>query len=141
VPRGTSRAQAGSGCALVARAERADTSGVLALGLPLLTRDRRKLGVHLILALALLVAQSGAQAHAYSHLKSGPNPADRAGTSTQLCAECLSFAPLLSAAGASNASFAALTVKVVTLVFTNAAPRVEACRHYAFRSRAPPNLP
>jgi hypothetical protein len=105
-----------------------------------LQRRTQKTAARLFLALALLVAQSGAQIHAYSHLRPGSNPSDLAGTSSRLCGDCLSFAPLLSAAGASDASFVAATVKVAALLCTSIAPRVEERRHHAFRSRAPPHL-
>ena len=49
-----------------------------------------------VLALALLVAQFGAEAHAYSHLAKDP---DSVPSSTQYCAKCLSFAPVTVAAG------------------------------------------
>ena len=53
----------------------------------------------LLLALALLCAQYAAQSHAYTHLQSGTDTTFRLDAKGQLCADCLSFAPLLSAAG------------------------------------------
>ena len=62
---------------------------ILARGGRSLFRTRRRLFVHL-LSLALLIAQLGMAAHAYSHLK-----ADSDGLPTQtqqICGQCLSFA-------------------------------------------------
>jgi hypothetical protein len=92
--------------------------------------------VYLLLALSLLIGQSAAQAHVYSHFKSTP---DFAGTAGQLCSECLSSAPLLAAAGCPASPFVAFIAVVATPVATPAPTRVEAARHYAFRSRAPPD--
>jgi hypothetical protein len=49
-----------------------------------------------VLALALLVAQFGAEAHEYSHLATHQHGVP---SSTQYCAKCLSFAPVTMAAG------------------------------------------
>jgi len=62
---------------------------------PTLSRHRQWL-IARLLALALLVAQFGAEAHAYTHLARNP---DGAPGSTQYCAKCLSFAPVTVAAG------------------------------------------
>ncbi|MGH8308218.1 MAG: hypothetical protein ACRETX_00320 [Steroidobacteraceae bacterium] len=87
-----------------------------------------------LLALALLVAQSAAQAHAHSHRFT-----DLAGApSTQLCGECLCFAPLLTVAGGSH--------HVLLIPRGDAEPVTGAdCvsnppqRHYrTFQPRAPP---
>ena len=50
------------------------------------------------LALIVLVAQLGAQAHAYSHLNSAPDSAQHH-TRPAPCVECSSFATLLTLAG------------------------------------------
>jgi hypothetical protein len=96
-----------------------------------------------IAAVALLIAQVGAMAHAYSHV-----PQTRSVSAQQplpgihdFCSDCLNFAPLLSAAGSPAA-----------LPFTlpqgsHAAPEVpfpalaDLKLLLAFRSRAPPVTP
>lgn len=86
---------------------------------------------------ALLVGQIGAAAHAYSHLsdetKGRPD-------TTQICAACLSFAPLASAV---NGSTSTLEVeRCASEAAIAAAPAAIALDpHYpAFRSRAPPAI-
>jgi hypothetical protein len=96
--------------------------------------------VALIAALALIFAQLGAMAHAYSH------EPETGSVSTQqaklgihdFCKDCLNFAPLLSAAGGPTA----LPFSVPQIC--SAAPQAQiACLielkfRLAFRSRAPP---
>jgi hypothetical protein len=102
-----------------------------------LLRKRRRSIVHL-LSLVLLFAQLGMQAHAYSHLKSDPDGLP--GTTTQLCGQCASSAPLLTMASGS------LCIRVPHLAQAqSAAPAsidssVHRLPHPAFRSRAPPQL-
>jgi len=104
-----------------------------------LTRSPRRISAFAALALTLLLAQIGALAHGYSHLRV---KTDLTGTGTtgQICTECLSFTPLLSAVGGST------PVVVFHPQCVNEAPqaaiipwtnRRPAC---AFRSRAPPHL-
>ena len=81
---------------IVANAKSADTCRVRRVRV--LFRSHRRLIVHL-LSLVLLLAQLGMQAHAYSHLKSDPDSLP--GTTTQLCGQCASSAPLLSMASGS----------------------------------------
>lgn len=101
---------------------------------PTLSRHRQRL-IARLLALALLAAQFGAEAHAYSHLGRDP---DNLPNSTQYCAKCLSFAPVTAAAGGMphavlivqsepEAPLAAVTVPCATL-----SPRP------SYQSRAPP---
>src|SRR5262245_56841776 len=104
----------------------------------LLRSHRRALIAQLLLALALLVAQTAAQAHSYSHLAT--ERSDFNGTVGQLCSECLASTPLLSAAGSPTSPcivFAANAVAVITAA-------IPACFEpsplHAFRSRAPPEL-
>ncbi|HZT56043.1 MAG TPA: hypothetical protein VFA35_07450 [Burkholderiaceae bacterium] len=91
------------------------------------------------MTLVLLIAQLGAQAHAYSHLASAAD-----GTQhhfrTLPCLECNSFAPLLTLAGG-LAPPPALAVADPT--FERTPPAIanrsaSICR--AYRSRAPPVL-
>jgi hypothetical protein len=101
-----------------------------------LSRQRHRL-IARVLALALLFAQFGAQAHAYSHLGKDP---DGAASSTQYCTKCLSFAPVTIAAGGmphavlidqmeAEPAAAAPTALLPTL-----SPRP------SYQSRAPPQL-
>ncbi|HXS92823.1 MAG TPA: hypothetical protein VN705_25930 [Steroidobacteraceae bacterium] len=86
----------------------------------------------------LLIAQLGMQAHAYSHLKSDPDGLP--GSTTQLCGQCASSAPLLTMASGS------LCIRVPHLAQAQGtAPAsidssVHRLPHPAFRSRAPPHL-
>lgn len=93
----------------------------------------------LLLALVLLLAQALAQTHVYSHLKSAGR-SDFSGTAGQICGECLSSAPLLSAAGSPATPTIALLAPGVAPLDMQPAGLVETARHYAFRSRAPPEL-
>jgi hypothetical protein len=92
-------------------------------------------------AMALLIAQFAAQAHTYSHLRPGTDSTDQSDSRGRLCSECLSFAPLLAAAGstgqlpavASQGVGDSADVLVVSLI--SRAPTL------AFHSRAPPRIP
>jgi hypothetical protein len=104
---------------------------------------RFDLRVAVITAVALLIAQFGAMAHAYSHgpaLKGAPTHQSNPG-SHDYCSDCLNFAPLLSPAGTPAAlpliepqgrGFA-VPAACRSLVYLS--PRL------AFRSRAPPATP
>src|SRR4051812_1227936 len=99
---------------------------------------RFKLVTHLLLALALLVAQAGAQAHAYSHLQ---NSAAKSNFGAgQLCRDCLSFAPVASPGG--TPQVVEFSVPVNTTEHTLCADVLPVGQapvlHY--RSRAPPIL-
>lgn len=106
----------------------------------LLTLRRRTLGLHLLLALSLLIAQSLAQAHVYSHYKNVTEQSDFTGTAGQLCSQCLSSAPLLGAAGSPDSPRLICVDAVVVIVATAPAPRFSSAYHFGFRSRAPPEL-
>lgn len=90
-----------------------------------------------VLSLALLVGQLGAEAHAYSHLsddsKGLPDTA-------QSCRACLSFAPLLSAVGGSQAAFVLDPCAADTFVAADAIQIPHGPSHRAFQPRAPPAL-
>ena len=101
---------------------------------------RFELRLAVMAALLLLTAQIGAMSHAYSHDgRVGSAPAHGSGaTSHSPCDECLAYAPLLAAAGASGA-----------LPFIEPQSHGAAARQrgdsianvsliLAFRSRAPP---
>jgi len=64
---------------------------------PRLRRRAVRLGV--LLAFALVLAQTAAVIHTYSHLRAG-NSAAGLPASSSLCPDCLSFAPLRVAADA-----------------------------------------
>jgi hypothetical protein len=103
-----------------------------------LSRQSR-LRVALMTAMALLIAQFAAQAHAYSHLRPGSDSTDQFDSRGRLCSECLSFAPLLATAGSTGQQ------PVVTPQIVGAAPSVSVASLIsrstvlAFRSRAPPH--
>jgi len=94
--------------------------------------------VALLLALALLCAQFAAQAHSYSHLQPGTDTTYRLDAKGQLCADCLSFAPLLASAGSASLP-AVIALQGVEPVPTSAVQSLISQRFLAsFRSRAPP---
>jgi hypothetical protein len=103
-----------------------------------LFRSRRRLIVHL-LSLALLIAQLGMEAHAYSHLKSDPDGLP--GTTTnQLCGQCASSAPLLSMASSSHCFRVPYEPQIEGIAPAALGTDVRRLPHPAFRSRAPPRL-
>jgi hypothetical protein len=88
--------------------------------------------VHL-LTLAFLSAQLGMAVHASTHLKGEPHPAQ-----SQLCSQCLSFAPLQNMVGGGSVVILSVNVpndRAVDTVADSPAPRQA---FSAFRSRAPP---
>ena len=87
-----------------------------------------------LLSLALLVAQFGMLAHASTHLKADPH----APPTTQLCGECLSFAPLQNIVG--GAPMVVLAVKPPVHRIHEIEPVAAGSPRpfNAFRSRAPP---
>ena len=101
---------------------------------------RRALLAQLLLALALLIAQTAAQAHVYSHLATGTERSDFNGTVGQLCGQCLAGAPLLSAAGSPATPCISFAADAVAVVVAAVAPSFQPAPYYAFRSRAPPEL-
>jgi len=99
-----------------------------------LTRRNRRWFVH-FLSLAFLFAQFGMAVHASTHLKVDPHAAP---TASQLCGECLSFAPLQSMVGGGSTAilFIADTPdRAVESGVPAFAPRRALA---AYRSRAPP---
>lgn len=103
-----------------------------------LFRSRRRPLVHL-LSLVLLFAQLGMQAHAYSHLKSDPDGLPGT-TTTQLCGQCASSAPLLSMASGSLCIRVPYQAQTVGIAPASISSSVLPLPHLAFRSRAPPHL-
>ena len=96
--------------------------------------------IAVLTALALLVAQWGTMAHAYSHVsRMSPASSHLATPSTHgVCSDCLNFAPLLSAAGTpavlpfADAHTGGINLRATRNSLLNRPPRP------AFRSRAPP---
>jgi hypothetical protein len=97
-------------------------------------RRNRKLIARALLALALFVAQSAAQAHANSH-----RVTDLAGSPTpQLCDECLSSAPLLNAAGGGQQLFLFPRATAQRAVAAHCITAPAPPPFGAFQARAPP---
>jgi hypothetical protein len=103
-------------------------------------RRTTRLTARLLVVLAMLFAQFGAQVHTYSHLGATPYRAAPMGIPTQVCADCLAFTALFSAAHGPakphdfchSAPDASVSETGVSLVKT--------LPLHAFRSRAPPSL-
>jgi hypothetical protein len=121
--------------AIVASANSADTWHAPEVWV--LLRKRRRSIVHL-LSLALLIAQLGMQAHAYSHLKSDPDGLP--GSVTQLCGQCASSAPLLTMASGSLCIRVPHLAQAESIAPASIDSSVHRLPHPAFRSRAPPHL-
>jgi len=102
-----------------------------------LFRSSRRLIVQL-LSLALLIAQLGMQAHAYSHLKSDADGLP--GQPTQLCGQCASSAPLLSMASSSSCIRVPYAPQLADIAPASIGTEVRPLPHPPFRSRAPPRL-
>jgi hypothetical protein len=102
-----------------------------------LIRSRRHAGWTFALALIVLVAQLGAQAHAYSHLIPAPDTAAHH-LHPAPCLQCSSFAPLQTLSGGfGNPSVLAIADQATVYTRPVVAARLAApCR--AYRSRAPP---
>ena len=104
-----------------------------------LVRKKFRLHIALMMAMALLIAQLGGQAHAYSHLNVA-NPTDDAiQTHLKPCPECLSFAPLLAPAGSPSPLSAIAPQGIPAAPNAAAASLISRSPTPAFRSRAPPS--
>jgi hypothetical protein len=102
-----------------------------------LIRSRRHAGWIFALALIVLAAQLGAQAHAYSHLVPVPDAAAHH-LHPAPCLQCSSLAPLLTLAGGFGYP---LVLAVADPATVGAHPEIAALRAAlcrAYRSRAPP---
>jgi hypothetical protein len=102
-------------------------------------RIRRHAGLSLLLAICVLVAQLGAQAHAYSHLAKSPDPIQRSAHSAP-CIECSAFAPLLTAVSGASFPVVVAVVDPPTITASLAAGVHSAAPCTAYRSRAPPAM-
>jgi hypothetical protein len=107
-----------------------------------LTR-RFELRFAVIAALALVLAQFGAMAHAYSHAPETSTVASQQVSPGvhDYCNDCLNFAPLLSAAGAPTALPFAVPQRCCIAPQAQLALLAELQSLLAFRSRAPPVTP
>jgi hypothetical protein len=102
-------------------------------------RKTTNLRVALMMAMALLIAQFGAQAHAYFHLQARSVATDQLDSHGKLCSDCLSFAPLLATAGSPSHLFAIAPHGVVAAPDVAVASLITRSPALAFRSRAPPS--
>jgi len=93
-------------------------------------------------ALILVIAQLGAQAHAYSHLTvSRDANGELQRIHALACSECVAFAPLLAAAGGSAVALLHLPALASAVVADHAQVSSRAAALSAYRSRAPPAHP
>ena len=107
---------------------------------PLKARNYPKLWI--LLALIVVIAQLGAQAHAYTHLSSrADTPVLAASGHSATCADCLAFAPLLSTASGSAFPVVHAIAPPETIGPSQTQSSPEVLRLYAYRSRAPPLTP
>jgi len=80
-----------------------------------------------LLVLTLVLAEAGAVQHQYAH-----------GTSTQVCSDCLGFAPLLAPAGGKAHLLSIVRAQAGTACRQLTAPLSGQTPQNAFQSRAPP---
>jgi hypothetical protein len=90
----------------------------------------------MLLVVALVLAQTGALLHQYSHLRASGDPI----TPAQTCADCLAFASLLATADAPHGLPLVLQAPVSTLLCDRSAPSPRRVSHTAFLARGPPSL-
>jgi hypothetical protein len=102
-------------------------------------RKTSNLRIALMMAMALLIAQFGAQAHAYSHLRADSVASDQLDSHGKLCSDCLSFAPLLATASSPSHLFAIAPQGIVAAPDVSVASLITRSPTPAFRSRAPPS--
>jgi hypothetical protein len=100
-------------------------------------RPKRHAGLSMVLAIFVLVAQLGAQAHAYTHLAKAPDPLQRSAHPAP-CVECSAFAPLLTAVTSVAFPVVAPVVEPPAITASLAAGIRRAAACAAYRSRAPP---
>lgn len=99
-------------------------------------RPLRTRSLGLLLVFALVLAQTGALLHDYSHLRVSGN----ATVPGQTCGECLAFSPLLAAAGTAQGLPLVLPADVSTLLCDQGAPSPRRAPQTAFLARGPPSL-
>ena len=93
--------------------------------------------VAVVMLAALVLAQWGAQSHAYSHVKNSESPAERQ-SHVNSCPQCPSFAPVLAIAGSQPLFSAILWAPVHGSESDLPAALLDVPIALAFRSRAPP---
>ena len=89
------------------------------------------------LALALLVAQFGAEIHLYSHPLA--DTSDRLGAARS-CGTCVASSQLQQAVAPPSAELPACSIAIVAFITDAAVPAARTSHFRAFRSRAPPSL-
>ncbi len=98
--------------------------------------NRRRIGLMgRWLALALLLAQFGAEIHLYSHPLA--DPSETLGTARN-CGTCLASSQLQNAVAVAPPVLPARSIAWVTVVPEAAAPETRSSPFRAFRARAPP---
>jgi hypothetical protein len=100
-------------------------------------RPQRHARLSLFLALIVLIAQFGAQAHAYTHLSKNTDTAQSSAHRAP-CVECSAFAPLLAAVSGVSYPTVAAVVEPPAIAASLAAGIHRAAPCTAYRSRAPP---
>ena len=100
-------------------------------------RPQRHACLSLLLALIVLIAQFGAQAHAYTHLAKNTDPTQNSAHRAP-CVECSAFAPLLAAVSGVSYPTVATVVEPQAIAATLASGIHRAASCTAYRSRAPP---
>ena len=90
----------------------------------------------LLLVVALVLAQTGALLHQYSHLRASGD----ATLPGQTCADCLAFSPLLATADAAHGLPLVLQADVSTRLCDRGVPSPRRASHTAFLARGPPSL-
>jgi len=88
-----------------------------------------------VLSLALFFAQLGMAVHASTHLRADPHATP---TQSQLCGECLSFAPMQNMVGGAPTVVLAVKISPDRAPDSVAIASVPHRAFSAFRSRAPP---
>jgi hypothetical protein len=103
---------------------------------------RRYPRLWVVLALIVLIAQAGAQAHAYAHLSSRTgSPTDLQHGRPAACGDCLAFAPLLAAASGTAFPVVPTLAPASMPVAAGIAAAHRSFALTAYRSRAPPVHP
>jgi hypothetical protein len=101
-----------------------------------ITLNRERLGlVGRWLAMALLIAQFGAEVHLYSHPLS--DSSEKLGTA-RTCGTCLASSQLQNAVGVAAPAAPAHSMAWVAFIPAALAPATRSSPFRAFRSRAPP---
>ena len=103
---------------------------------PLLRECRVAARLGVLLVFALLFAQTGALLHQYRHLRAPSAPP----ASGQTCADCLSFSPLLTAAGGATHLLVISRAQNGVSYRSPSVPAFARPPQHAFLPRGPPHL-